>query len=246
MRLLRTGVFFLVVLAFCGVLAAHADVLADTASFSSTLSVVLKFPVINMVGYASLNDAYLPKATCLTQGVAAITACMDPTSTFAANVLTFTAGTVAGNAGPGIGFASGVSFGISETIKITNNTGADINVPLSGTYNYNLVTKATGTGAAGAAVSFRIEERLTLDGNPMIVFGPKDFAIVSPPDSSSTCVNCPIGMFNIAVPNNSSVFINIDPFASGDAKVPEPSAFIPLLTIATAGWLRTKWPGRAK
>ena len=246
MPALRRRLLLITALGLCGVLAAHANVLADSASFSSNFSVVLNFPTINKLDIVSLNDAFLPKAVCLTQGAAAITACNDPTSMFAKNVLTFTAGEVAGNAGPGTGYASGVSYGVSETIWLTNGNNNDLTVPLSGLYNYNLATMATGAGAAGAAVSFDIYTRTSLDGDRTIVFGPKDFAIVSPPDASSTCKNCPYGAFNITVPANSSLFVNLEAFASGDAKVPEPSMFIPLLTIASAGWLRARYFGRMK
>ena len=243
MRTLKMAPVFLVVFALCGIPAAHAD----TASFSSSLTVDLTFPVINMLDVVSLNDAFLPNAVCLTQGVAAITACNNPTSTFMNSALTFTAGNVAGNAGPGGGVASGVSFGTSETIKLTNNTGADLKVQLSGTYSYSLAVMATGMAAAGAAVSFQIDERMTLDGDPMAVFGPKDFAIVAPPNATMSCASCAIPAFNIDIPDKTSVFINIDPFASGDAKVvPEPSAFIPLLSMAAAGWLRRRWFGLLK
>jgi hypothetical protein len=247
MRKIRIAlVLVLVVLAVCGVPAARANVVpAASATFSANLTVSLTFPVIRLLGIASLNDAFLPNAVCLTQGVAAITACNNPTSTFMNSVLTFTAGTVAGNAGPGMGFATGVSYGLSETIQLTNLTGALLTVPISGTYNFLLMTTAMGQSSAGAAVAFQVDERTALDGIPTTVFGPREFAIVSPPNTTSTCGVCNFS-FNIDIPNNSSVFINIDPYASGDAKaVPEPSAFIPLVTLATAACLRKKWLGRS-
>jgi hypothetical protein len=245
MRTLRLVLAFLIVLALCGVPAAHADPV-PAASYSSSLTVSLTFPVMRLLGVASLHDAFLPNAVCLAQGVAGNTMCMNPTSNFAANTLTFTAGPVAGFAGPGVGFASGTSFGTSETIELTNHTGGALMVPLMGTYNYSLATTAAGMASAGAAVSFQIDERLVLGGNPTNLFSISD-AIVSPPNNSKN-VNGNFMVNTMAIPNNSSLFINIDPFASGDAKspTPEPSAFIPLLTLATAGWLKRKWLAGSK
>jgi hypothetical protein len=245
MRTLRLVLAFLIVLA-CGVPAAHAGPVPAVATYSANLTVSLTFPVIPLLGVASLNDAFLPNAVCLAMGVAGNTSCTNPTSRFAANTLTFTAGPVAGFAGPGVGFASGVSFGTSETILLTNLTGAPLVVPLMGTYNYSLATTAIGMTSAGAAVSFQIDERLMLGGMPTTLFSISD-AIVSPPNNSKN-VNGNFMVNTMNIPNNGSLLINIDPFASGDAKspTPEPSAFVPLLTLATAGWLKRKWLSGSK
>ena len=235
----------LIVFAVWGVPAAQANPVPASASYSSRLSVNLTFPVIVGLGVASLHDAFLPAPTCMTMGIGATTACNPPTSKFMNNVLTFTAGAVAGRAGPGTGFASGVSFGTSETIVLINRSGAALMVPLSGTYSYSLTTMAAGQASAGAAVSFQIDE--TMGGMTTTVFGPQPFAIVSPPNASMSAMNAAIPAFNIALPNGATADINIDPFASGDAKaLPEPSAFVPLLTLATAGWVRRKWLAGSK
>lgn len=242
MRKFKIGLVSLILFAVCGVPAARANVLPvpAMASYSARLRVNLTFPVIVGLGVASLHDAFLPPATCLTMGIAATTACTNPTSAFMNNVLTFTAGPVAGSAGPGTGFASGVSFGTSETIVLINRSGGAVMVPLSGTYSYSLTTTAAGQASAGAAVSFQIDE--TMGGMTTTVFGPQPFAIVSPPNANMSATNAAIPVFNIAIPNGATADINIDPFASGDAKaVPEPSALIPLVTLVTAGWLKRKW-----
>jgi hypothetical protein len=85
-----------------------------------------------------------------------------------------------------------------------------------------------------------------LGGMPTTLFSISD-AIVSPPPNNSKNVNGTFMVDTMKIPNNGSLLINIDPFASGDAKspTPEPSAFIPLLTLATAGWLRRKWLARS-
>lgn len=211
-----------------------------TASFTASLTVNLTFGAPAGVAVATANDAFLPNAVCLAMGVAGNTQCTNPTSAFAANTLTFTAGPIQGWAGPGVGSASGVSFGTSETISLTNVTAGALMVRLSGTWTSNLATTSKPGGSAGASYSFEVDN--TTGGMVTALFGPQEFAVLSPPSpANNTCTNCPIAAFNVAVPAMSFVTINIDPFVSGKAtSTPEPSALLPLLGIVTAGWFRRR------
>ena len=226
----------------CGVrIACAAPIPANaTASFTASLSVSLTVAAPAGVAVASANDAFLPNAVCLAMGVAGNTQCTNPTSAFAANTLTFTAGPIQGWSGPGVGSASGVSFGTSETIALTNITAGALMVRMAGTWTSNLATTSKPGGSAGASYSFEVDN--TTGGMMTALFGPQEFAVLSPPSpASNTCTNCPIAAFNLAVPAMSFVTINIDPFVSGKAiSTPEPSALVPLLGIATAGWFRRK------
>jgi PEP-CTERM motif len=242
MRQLGPVTALALVLLVCAVPVAHAAPIPAnaTASYTASLSVSLIFAAPRGVAVGSANDAFLPNAVCLAMGVAGNTQCANPTSAFAANTLTFTAGPIQGWSGPGVGSASGVSFGTSETISLTNVTAGALNVRLSGVWTSNLATTAKAGGVAGASYSFEIDN--TTGGMMTALFGPQEFAVLSPPSpSSNTCTNCPIAAFNVAVPAMSFVTINIDPFVSGKAiSTPEPSSLLPLLGVAAAAWLRRR------
>jgi hypothetical protein len=176
------------------------------------------------------TDKFLPNAVSYASGNAGVTQAANPTSTFMNNVLTFTAGPIAGWAGPGIGYASAVSYGTSQTINLDNLTAAPIVIPLSGTYTFSLAATANSGEAAGAAYSFQIDN--TTNPATVTLFGPQQFAVVAPPNSSSTCMNCAIAAFNVTLPPGVTS-INLDPFVSGNAyaNTPEPSTIVLVLPV---------------
>jgi hypothetical protein len=211
-----------------------------TASYTASLSVSLMFTAPAGVAVATANNPFLPNAVCLAMGVAGNTQCANPTSAFANKTLTFTAGPIQGWSGPGVGSASGTSFGTSETISLTNVTAGALMVRLAGTWTSNLATTSGPGGSAGASYSFEIDN--TTGGMTTALFGPQQFAVLSPPSpASNTCTNCPIAAFNVPVPAMSFVTINIDPFVSGKAiSTPEPSTLVPLFGVLTVGLFRRR------
>jgi hypothetical protein len=163
-----------------------------------------------------------------------VTQSADPTSDFANNTLTFTAGPVAGSAGlaGGMGSAQAVSFGTSQTINLDNLTMGMLMIQLSGTYTYNLAATAGPGGTAGAAFSFEVDN--TTNSTTVVLFGPTQNAVVAPPNSTAMCNNCAIAAFTFAIPPGVTS-INVDPFVSGEAfAAPEPSMLIPIGCLVAA------------
>lgn len=206
------------------------------STFSADLTVNLTFPapIVNVLDVTTPDptDAFLPSAVSSATGDAMVTQSADPTSNFANNTLTFTAGPIAGSAGSGGGSAQAVSFGASQTISLDNLTMGMLMIELSGTYTYNLAASAGPGGTAGAAFSFQIDN--TTSPTTVVLFGPTQNAVVAPPNSTAMCNNCVIAPFTFAIPPGVTS-INIDPFVSGEAAaVPEPSMLIPICCVVAA------------
>lgn len=214
-------------------IGASTSIADPISTFGANLTVTVMFPVpvANMLDVTTPDptDAFLPAATELASGNAGVTQAVNPTSVFAGNMLTFTAGPIAGFAGPGVGTASAVSYGTSQTVNLNNLTMDALTVQLSGTYTYSLAATAGPGGAAGAAFSFQIDNNT----NPttVVLFGPQQNGVVAPPDSTAMCNNCAIAAFDVALPPGVTS-INIDPFVSGEAtSVPEPSTIVLVLSV---------------
>jgi hypothetical protein len=217
------------------------------STFSADLTVSLTFPapIVNMLAVTTPNptDAFLPGAVASATGDAGVTQAANPTSNFANNTLTFTAGPIAGFAGSGGGSAQAVSFGTSQTINLNNLTMGMLMIQLSGTYTYHLAATAGPSGAAGASFSFEVDN--TSDPTTVVLYGPTQNAVIAPPNSTAMCNNCAIAAFNVAIPPGITS-INVDPFVSGEAfnMAPEPSMLIPVCCVV-AGILAISRRGRA-
>lgn len=217
------------------------------STFSADLTVSLTFPapIVNMLAVTTPNptDAFLPGAVASATGDAGVTQAANPTSNFANNTLTFTAGPIAGFAGSGGGSAQAVSFGTSPTINLNNLTLGMLMIQLSGTYTYHLAATSGPSGTAGAAFSFEVDN--TSNPTTVVLFGPIQNAVLAPPDSTAMCNNCAIAAFNVALPPGITS-INVDPFVSGEAfnMAPEPSMLIPVCCVV-AGILAVRRRARA-
>jgi hypothetical protein len=242
---LKTRPFFWqILISLIGIGVFPTNLTADAIStFSASLTVNLTFPapVLGVLG-VSTTAAFLPPAVKMASGEAMATAA-NPTSMFANNVLTFTAGPVSGMAGPGRGEAQAVSFGTSETVVLTNKTAAALTKMLSGTYTYSLAAAAGApSGVAGAAYSFQVDN--TTDPTTLTLFGPQQNALAEASGSSSTATgtNRPIAAFAVTIPARSFIDITIDPFVSGEAFVaPEPSMLIPVFcAVGALFWIRKR------
>jgi hypothetical protein len=199
----------------------------NASSFSANLTVNVVFPssLADVLTVTPQMDAFLPPPVGKATGIAGVTKLGAPTSNFAKNTLTFTAGPIAGFAGPGVGSASAVSFGTSQSVQLDDLLAVMLPITLSGNYTYSVASMAQDMGAAGASVSFQIDNITT--GNT--IYGPVQMAVVSPPDSSANCKNCKIGALKFMIPPGVTS-IEIDPFVSGKASsVPEPSDILAAL-----------------
>lgn len=221
---------FLLLLTLC-VGGWLSTVSADPATFSADLTVNLTFPapIPGVLAVAVGAGPVLPPCVVVAAGQAA-GVCANPTSTFvpAVNTLTFTAGPIAGNAGPGAGFVFASSSGVSHTITLTNLGAAPLTVGLGGNYNFNLQTTALPGEFASASVFFQIINA----GTGAVLFGPIASNITSPPNAQDA--DAVIFGFNLILPPGATD-ITIDPFVEGQAVVvPEPTTLI-LLGTGLAG-----------
>ena len=228
-------------------IGAPAAALADTMStFAANLSVTLTFtgavPANLAVASAAVsclpadlvNNACLPNAVIFVDGNAGVTQAVAPTSVFnaATNTLTFTAGPIAGFAGPGEGYSSAVSYGTSQTINLTNTGAARLRVRITGNYTYSLSATAAlnPQAAAGASYFFRIDN--TTNPNLTVPIFTQGLAVVAPPDSSSSGNNVAIPNINLFIAAGATSSINLDPFVSGNAyDVPEPYTIVLVLPM---------------
>jgi hypothetical protein len=198
----------------------------NASSFSANLTVNVVFPssLADVLKVTPQKDAFLPAPVGKATGTAGVML-KPPTSNFANNTLTFTAGPITGFAGPGFGSASAVSFGTSRSVQLDDLLPIMLPITLSGNYTYSVASMAQDMDVAGASVSFQIDNITT--GNT--IYGPVQMAVVSPPDSSATCKNCRIGALKFMIPPGVTS-IEIDPFVSGKASsVPEPSDILAAL-----------------
>ncbi|HEX7334118.1 MAG TPA: PEP-CTERM sorting domain-containing protein [Pyrinomonadaceae bacterium] len=219
---------FLLLLTLCAG-GWFSTVSADPATFSANLTVNLTFPApipgVLAVGIGA--GPVLPLCAVIAVGQAA-GVCANPTSNFAANTLTFTAGPINGNAGPGAGFVFASSSGVSHTITLTNLGAAPLNVALGGNYNFNLRTTALAGEFARASVFFQIINEST----GAVLFGPIASTITSPPNAQNAAAV--IFGFSMILPPGATD-VTIDPFVQGQAAtIPEPTTLI-LLGTGLAG-----------
>ncbi|MBI3679692.1 MAG: PEP-CTERM sorting domain-containing protein [Acidobacteria bacterium] len=231
---MRTGRVLILLALGCG--------LSSAASFDAAVIVDLIFPVPFP---PTIIPALAPGigAGCFstTSGFASVTSCPPPTSLFAPNTLTYTAGAVIGSSGPGIGSAFANSFGPSDMLSLTNIGVDPADFFFSVAWTWSLTATAGPLESASAGYDF-----LVFRG------GGGSFAPFFGSSLTINCVECgtnsslvapPPVVFFISIPPGQTVQFYVDGFAQGDAHtLPEPSTFLLLGAgiLAGVGWWRRR------